>query len=91
MGEEGKRSNAISWEKSLHKVHKLFFLKMLGQFRNNVLFLLKLTSLLQSLNTPPAKATSDYRAFDAGREGMQFAWLPSSGSLVKGYRVNKGY
>lgn len=30
LGEEGKRSNAISWEKSLHKVHKLFFLKKVG-------------------------------------------------------------
>lgn len=64
-----KRSNAISWEK-VYIRSTSFFLKMLGQFRNNVLFLLKLTGLLQSLNTPSAKATSDYRAFDAGREGM---------------------
>ena len=38
-----------------------------------------------------AKATSDYRAFDAGREGMQCGRPPSVGSLVKGYRVIKGY
>lgn len=54
-------------------------------------FVLKLTSLLQSLNAPPAKATSDYRAFDAGREGVQFGRPPSFGSLAKGYRLNKGY